>query len=75
MATKQGSTIRTTIERERVLLQDDNKLMNHPNVKLFKQILTEDFQLPIGYNGLTVGLEVPNGVNLTIPGNSKLVSL
>lgn len=71
-----GSSIRDSIEKERILntlSTDLNK--DHPNMKLFKQKLEEDFVIPNGYNALAVGLEIPDNVNLTIPSGSKLVSL
>jgi hypothetical protein len=70
-----GSTVRSTIERERLLGNLDDSLKDHPSIKLIKKTLDSNYQLPIGYNGITAGLEVPNGIDLTIPTGSKLVSL
>jgi len=75
MSNTSGSTVRSTIERERSLFLKDSELKDHPNIKLVKKILESDFQLPIGYNGITAGLEVKSGVNLTIPTGSTLASL
>ncbi len=71
-----GSTIRDSIEKERILnTLTTNVTKEHPNMKLFKQKLEEDFVIPAGYNALSVGLEVPDNVNLTIPAGSKLVTI
>ncbi len=71
-----GSTIRDSIEKERILnTLTTNVTKEHPNMKLFKQKLEEDFVIPAGYNALAVGLEIPDNVNLTIPTGSKLVTM
>lgn len=71
-----GSTVRDSIEKERLLnTLATNLNKDHPNMKLFKQKLEEDFIIPAGYNALAIGLEIPDNVNLTIPAGSTLVSL
>lgn len=71
-----GSSIRDSIEKERILnTLSTNSTLDHPNMKLFKQKLEEDFVIPAGYNALAVGLEIPDNVNLTIPAGSKLVTI
>jgi len=70
-----GSSVRNVIERERSLYYKDDQIKDHPNIKLVKKTLEKSFQLPIGYNGVTVGLEIKEGVDLVIPVGSKLSSL
>jgi len=70
-----GSTVRMAIERERLLGQVDENLVDHPSIKLVKRKLDANYQIPIGYDGITSGLEIPNGIELIIPQGSKLTSL
>jgi len=71
-----ASKVRYTIERIRSLgVEEETTLKENDSIKLVKQKLTEDYQIPVGYNGISAGLEVKAGVNVVIPEGSKLVVL
>ena len=70
-----SSSVRNKIEFLNNMNQDFGPTISNPAIKTLKQELKEDFILPSGYNGIAVGLKIPNGVDLVVPSDATLVIL
>lgn len=66
---------REHIETLRQLNNDQSPIIKNDCIKFTKQVLKEDLIIPENYNGITVGLKVPDNVKLFIPDSVVLVSL
>jgi hypothetical protein len=70
-----SSRVRSKIEVIRDVFSNTSPIVSNPSIKLVEQELKRDYVLPSGYNGITVGLKVPPGVDLVVPNDATLVSL
>lgn len=70
------SKIRAKIEKYRkCYCKPQPEYEDDPSIKLFKKEIDHNFNIPVGYNGLAVGLTIAPSSTVTVSSNSKLVVL
>jgi hypothetical protein len=70
-----ATNVRNKIEFINNLSQEFSPFIGTDSIKVLKQELKENYIIPDGYNGVSINLKVPDGIELVVPTNSTLVIL